>query len=100
MSTIKFRVEMKTNDDVRKYIEDQGFEQVVIFEGPDYAPAFIGVTSDDRAVYDHDKMVEFLMDRDGMTEDEAVEFISYNTIRAPDYMEKGPVVMYPVEEGI
>lgn len=90
---------IRNNDDVRKIIEDSGYAEggVVIFEDPDYAPAFVGVTHDDRAVYDYRLMVRYLMDSHNMSEDEAVEFISYNTIRALDYIGKGPVVIIPLE---
>lgn len=88
---------MRDGSEVKQYIEDQGYDSVVVFEDPDYAPAFIGITHDDRAVYDYNRMVRFLMDRDKMSEDEAIEFIEYNTIRALDYIEKGPVMIYPAE---
>lgn len=88
---------MRDGSEVKQYIEDQGYDSVVVFEDPDYAPAFIGITHDDRAAYDYNRMVLYLIEENGMSEDEAVEFISYNTIRALDYIEKGPVVIYPAE---
>ena len=89
---------MKTNDEIKKYIEEMGYEEVVIFENPDYASAFIGVSEDDRAVYDYEKMVDSLMEEDGMDEEEARDFISYNTLRSLGYIEKSPVIVYSVEE--
>jgi hypothetical protein len=67
--------------------------------------AFVGFASyfgGDRpriiAVYDVEKMVEVAMKRDGMTEEEAAEFIEYNTLGAhagpntPAYLTvKGPL---------
>lgn len=39
-------------------------------------------------------MMEHLMTVDGMSEEEAIEFIEYNTIRAIPYMgEKSPIIL-------
>lgn len=32
------------------------------------------------AIYDYDKCVEILMDRDGMTNEEAIEWMEYNVV--------------------
>ena len=74
---------------------DWGYEDVVIFSNFGYDGALIGVTTDNRAVYDYSKMVEWLMEHDEFTEEEAVEWIEYNTIRTlPCYGETAPIIMY------
>jgi len=78
----------------RELLEENGYEDVVVFENPSYEGALIGVTSDRRAIYDIEKMVDSLMAESGMTDDEAIEFIDYNTIRACGYIANSPVVMY------
>lgn len=45
----------------REKIEECGYEDVLIFDNPSYDEAFIGVSEDNRAVYDYDKMVESLV---------------------------------------
>ena len=76
-------------------IEELGFEEVIIFENPDYEDAFIGVSDEGRAVYDYDLMVKCLMEEDDMDELEAREFIDYNTLRAiPYFGNKAPIVLY------
>jgi hypothetical protein len=49
-------------------------------------PAFLGHTLNHHrphvAVYDYDKCVQVLVERDGMTEEEADEFLSFNTLGA------------------
>lgn len=85
---------LKTEDDVRRLIEDCNYEDVVIFSNPDYASAFIGISEDNRAIYDFDKMVEHLVREDGLTDIEAIEFIEYNTIRSLPYFENAPIIMY------
>lgn len=79
-------------------ILDAGYEDVIIFSDFSYDDALIGITEDGRAVYDFDKMVDWLVEEEGWSQEEAIEWIEYNTIRALPYMgPKAPIVMYPVE---
>jgi len=78
-------------------IADAGYDDVVIFEDYSYDTALIGVTSDNRAVYDYDKMIEWLVANEGMDETSAAEWIDYNTIRALPYGGVGaPIIVYPL----
>ena len=73
-------------------LEDLGYEDVVVFS--DYESALIGVTIDNRAVYDYDKMIEYLIREDGMSGDEAIEWIEYNTIRSLPYAgDAAPIIV-------
>ena len=50
-------------------------------------------------MYDYDQMVVFLMEQEGMTEEDAVDFIDYNTIRSLPYAgETAPVIMIKLPE--
>lgn len=90
---------MNTQDEVKEYLCDNGHEEAIVFENPDFCKAFIGNTPDGQAVYDFDRMVECLQEEDDMDHDEAVEFIEYNTIRALPYMgPMAPVIVYPVHD--
>jgi hypothetical protein len=90
--------ELRTEDDVRELIEDYEYEDVLIFSNPDYASAFIGISDDNRAIYSYDKMIRHLMDKDSMTDIEAIEFIEFNTMRAMPYFgEKTPIIMYELD---
>jgi hypothetical protein len=72
-----------------------GYDNVVILENYSYDDALVGVTEDGRAVYDFDKMIDWLVKTEGMTVDEAVEWIEYNTIRALPYAgPEAPVIMF------
>ena len=82
----------------REMLEDRGYEDVVIFKNPSYDSALIGVSHDNRAVYDYDLMVKYLIDTEDMSYEEAEDFISYNTIRALPYVDGSPVVVYNVSE--
>lgn len=74
---------------------EAGYEGTIFFTNPSYENAFLGVSSDDRAIYDYEKMVESLVNHEDMTEDEAREFIDYN---ATFYIEGGPIILYRLEE--
>lgn len=75
------------------YIEDEE-TSIILFDSPNYDEAFVGLTMDNRAVYDYDKMIDSLMKEDNITYDEAVEFIDFNTIRSLPYIgDKGPVII-------
>lgn len=76
----------------REKLAMNGYEDVIVFEGPDYDKALVAVTEDNRAVYDYNKMIQCLED-EGMSQEEAMDFISYNTIRALDYCENPPVII-------
>lgn len=74
---------------------DMGYEDFVLFENPDYDSAIIGISDDNRVIYDYDKMVEDLMVTDGMEWLDAAEFIDYNTIGAySETPDRDPIVMY------
>ena len=74
---------------------DMGYEDLVIFQNPDYDTAIIGVSHDDRVVYSYEKMIEHLVVFDDMTEMDAADFISYNTIRSISYAgSDAPIIMY------
>ena len=84
--------------DNRELLVELGYEDSVVFENPDYDSAIIGVTEDDdRVVYDFDLMVKHLVDTDGMTELEAIEFIEYNTMRSLPYVENAPVIIRRIQ---
>lgn len=76
---------------------DAGYDGIKYLTNYSYDDALIGVTEDGRAVYDFEKMVDWLIDEVGITDDEAVEWIEYNTIRALPYMgSDAPIIMYPL----
>ena len=78
---------------------ENGYEGVKFLTNFSYDDALIGVTEDNRAVYDYEKMVQWLVDTEGWIYEEAAEWIDYNTIRALPYMGEGaPIVMYPLTE--
>ena len=70
-------------EEISTYIEEQGMEGVLLADGLE--DAFIGVScgfGPNKAIYDWDKCVVVFMTRDGMTYEEAVEWIDYNVTGA------------------
>lgn len=74
-----------------------GYEDVVYLTDFSYDDALVGVSDDRRAIYDYEKMVEWLMKTQGWSETDSMEWIAYNTIRALYYAgDSAPIIMYPV----
>lgn len=72
-------------------------EDALVFDNLAYDSAIIGVTTDDRVVYDYDKMVEDLVVNEDFTLEEAIEWIDYNTIGILPYSEDNrPIIMYHI----
>ena len=82
--------------DPRDLLKSYGLEESVVFVNPDYESAIVGYTPDGRIVYRYSEMIRYLMETDSMSEEDAAEFIDYNTVGA--YIENGPIVMYDIEE--
>ena len=85
-----------TRDDIQKYLENIG-EQTLLMDG--FEHAIIGfsqrINEPLLAVYNHDLMIQTLMQRDGMTYDEADEYIEYNCIGAW-VGEQTPIIVKPI----
>lgn len=73
-------------------------EDAVVFERPTFDNSIIAVTTDGRAVYDYNKMVTELMMDDGVSEEEAIDWIEYHSLRTIPYAgEMAPVVVIMLE---
>ena len=83
--------------EVERILLEKGYEGTMFLTGYSYDDALVGVTTDRRAVYDYDLMVQWLVEEEGFEDDiEAMEWIDYNTIRAVPYFgSTAPVIFYP-----
>lgn len=80
-------------------IIDLGFDEAVVFSHPSYEDAIIGVSLDGNVIYDYDKMVEYLMNTESMTSEEAVEWIDYNVIGfMPNFGDSTPILAYSIND--
>ena len=71
---------------VNKEIRENLPEDCTVFDNHAYDNSIIGVSTDGRVVYDFDTMVQELMEDEGWTMEESIEWIEYNTIRALPYL--------------
>ena len=77
---------------------DAGYEGIKYLTNYSYDDALIGVSNDNRAIYDYNKMIDWLMNKEGWSDNEAIEWIEYNTVRALPYFGEGaPIIMYGFE---
>ena len=82
----------------REKLVASGHEDSIVLENPAYDEAIEGISEDGRVIYNYDQMVFCLVDDEGMTEEEAADFISYNTVRALPHMgPKAPIILYPLD---
>lgn len=83
------------NQVTRNYIEETA-PNAVIFTNPSFDCSIIGLTENGSVVYSYDEMVKELMFDDGLTMEEAAEFIDYNTLRTLPYIEEQvrPVIIF------
>ena len=63
----------------RQDLCDLGYEDVIVFESEDYDGCIVGVTTNNEAVYSKTKMIEWYMNKHKCSEEEALEWIEYNT---------------------
>lgn len=93
-------IELQTPDDVRAaLIYHCGKDHTImalaeIFN--DYAGAVVGITDNNRVVYDYNKMVQIIMERDGITKQEAEEYLEYNELNTLSNKPYTPLIIYPV----
>ena len=81
--------------DVEQQIKDAGYEDILVFNGPAYESAFLGVSNDNRAVYSYQRMVAYLMENDEMSEEEACEFIDFNTLGSIGFP-GSPIIIFEI----
>ena len=83
--------------ELKDLLNELEYKDTVVFENPSYLKAVIGLSDDGALCYSYEKMIECLMEEDGMDYEGAMEFIDYNTIRALPYassMGIRPIVVY------
>lgn len=78
----------------KQLLSDWNLDDAVVFENPSYETAIVGYdVHSNRIIYDYELMIDYLVENEQMNEDEAVEFIDYNTIRSLDYIENHPIIL-------
>lgn len=84
-------------EEIKNYLSERDdADEIILMTSPSYDTAILGISSDGNVIYSYSKMIDYLVETDGMSEEEAMEFIDYNTIRAIDYVadKKKPIICY------
>ena len=85
---------MAINEDIRCLLA----EDAIVFDNPAFDNSIIAVTTDGKAVYDYNKMVVELMRDDNISEQDAIDWIEYNTLRVIPYAgDMAPIVVFTLE---
>ena len=83
--------------ELKDLLNELEYTGTVVLENPSYLNAIIGITDEGALCYSYEKMIKCLMEEDKMEQEDAMEFIDYNTIRALPYassMGVRPIVVY------
>lgn len=91
-----------TNDELKDMISEmvggdqETLDKIIILEGDEFADGFIGLSTDDAAVYSYEKLVEALQKHNQWEEIDAIEWLDYNTLRAIPYITDGiaPIIIH------
>ncbi len=79
----------KIRNAIANYCQDNGLEgkECPALFGPSdaYDNAIIGISASGAVVYDYEKIVEEVMNDDGISYDEAVDWVDYNVMRSLGY---------------
>lgn len=80
------------------YCQDKSEDELpIVFENHAYDNSIIGITEDNRLVYDYELMISEYMKDEECSYDEAQEWVDYNTIRALPYIKgNSPIIIYPI----
>ncbi|MCQ2289234.1 MAG: helix-turn-helix domain-containing protein [Muribaculaceae bacterium] len=86
-----------TLEELKQYLHERGCDDTVFLEHPDYITAVVGISEDERLVYSYTGMLEFLIANEGMTYEDACDWIDFNLIRALPYMgENAPIITFDI----
>ena len=68
---------------------------IIVLNDPSFDNSIIGVANDVQVVYSGSRMIEELIDDEGMSYDDAADFLSYDTMRAIQYLpkERAPIIV-------
>ena len=87
----------ESNDSLKEWLVDQGYEEAIVLESPTYRNAVLGISEDGRVIYSERIIIEDMVVDEGMDIDDAFDNFSYNLLRALSYMgEKAPIILHDI----
>lgn len=86
----------RTLDDVKEILREMGLDSSILFDSPSYVDAIVGITENGNVCYSYEKMIKCLVDEDGISSEDAEDFVSYNTLRSLNYLssELKPIIIF------
>lgn len=102
LSDFLSRVEVTThfndsNNDIKEWLVDQGYENSVVLESPSYRNAVIGISEEGRVIYSARIILQDMIIDEGMKYEDAIDHFSYNLLRSLPYMgEMAPIIQYDI----
>lgn len=73
---------------------ENGYDGVKILSDYSYDTALIGVSHNNQAIYDYDLMVEWFIDTQNFTIEEAIEWTDYNTFGVLSASLDDPIILF------
>lgn len=81
-------------EETKRLLSEWNLDEMIVFDNPSYETAIVGYDiHTNRIIYDYQLMIDYLIENEQMSEEEAVEFIDFNTIRSLDYIENAPIIL-------
>lgn len=82
-----------TIDEINEYA-DSIEEEIIIFSNPSYDNAILGISTDNRVIYDYELMIKDLMEKDKISYEDAKDFIQYNTLNSSFIKDRDPIILF------
>ena len=87
----------ESNDSLKEWLVDQGYEDAIVLESPTYRNAVLGISEDGRVIYSERTIIEDMIIDEGMDIEDAYDNFSYNLLRALPYMGKmAPIILHDI----
>ena len=87
----------ESNDSLKEWLLDQGYEESILLESPTYRNAVLGVSDDGRVIYSERIIIEDMMIDEGMDLESALDHFSYNLLRSLPYMgNMAPIILHDI----
>ena len=100
----KKMVIVMVNEKLIQRIQDNGYENsdedfILLIDDRAFCDSVVGISDDNRAVYDYEKMAEELAKTYGMSIEDAYDHIEFNILRSlPYFGPTAPIVFNPLQE--
>ena len=87
-----------SNDSLREWLLERGFEESIVLESPSYRNAVIGISENGRVIYSGRIILEDMMIDEGLAAEEALDHFKYILLRSlPSMGEMAPIIQSDIE---